>query len=220
MRTVLERTGMPPGEAQVGRPLAGPEQPEVPGLLAGVTPAGRLILAALRRRLVGATAARVAADCGLSASHTRRSLRRLRSQGFAECHDATIMWGYRPRQVRLWRLAVNEATLAALPLIGWHALPPEPPPETVPPEFWYLFWSGQDASELTVADDAVHIADTLVGGFDRAARCWALNRLPLDALCTLRTMRGYNEGRLAGLIDSAIKRRSTERRSTERRSDG
>ena len=67
----------------------------------------------------------------------------------------------KPRRVRLWRLAVTEQTLAALPLIGWHTAAPQPPPDTVPPEFWYLSWSGADASELTVADDALHIADTL-----------------------------------------------------------
>lgn len=205
VRTAVESTGLPAGEARLLRLLAGTGAESSP--LDGVTAAGRTILACLRGRLIGATAQRVAADSGLSAPHTRRSLRRLRAQGLAEHHDTSIMWGYRPRQVRLWRLAVNDRTLAVLPLLEWR--PPSCPPQTdtVPPEFWYLFWSGQDASELTVAEHAVHIADTLVGSFDRAARRWALDRLAVETLRTLRAMRGYREGRLAALIDSAIERR-------------
>ncbi|MCY4425244.1 MAG: transposase [Acidimicrobiaceae bacterium] len=208
VRETVESTGLPPGDSRLRSLLTGPGGVSEPAPLDGVTPAGRTILACLRGRLTGATAKRIADDCGLSPSHTRRSLRQMQSQGFAEHHDTSVMWGYRSKQVRLWRLAINERTLAALPLVGWR--PPTQPPATgtVPPEFWYLFWSGQDASKLTVADDAVHIADTLVGGFDRAARCWALNRLPIEALRTLRSMRGYRAGRVAALIDSAIKRRS------------
>lgn len=207
VREVVESTGLPPGESRLRRLLEGPGGAPEPSPLEGVTAAGRTILACLRGRLAGATARRIADDCGLSLSHTRRSLRHLQSQGFAEHHDTSVMWGYRFRQVRLWHLSLSERTLAALPLIGWR--PPTQPPETgtVPPEFWYLFWSGQDASKLTVAEDAAHIADTLVGSFDRAARSWALSRLPVDALCTLRSMRGYRDGRVAALIDSAIERR-------------
>ena len=210
VRQTVERAGLPAGEARLRRLLGDPVGPSSSSPLDGVTAAGRTILACLRGRLSGATAQRIASECGLSLSHTRRSLRRLQSDGFAEHHDTSIMWGYQPRQVRLWRLAVCDRSLAALPLIGWRhpSLPPQV--DTVPPEFWYLFWSGQDASELTVANDAVHIADTLVGGFDRAGRCWALNRLPVEALRTLRTMRGYNDGRLAALIDSAVERRNAD----------
>ena len=205
VRDAVESTGLPAGEARLLALLTGAGAGPSP--LDGVTAAGRTILACLRGRLIGATAQRIADDCGLSASHTRRCLRRLQAQGLAEHHDTSIMWGYRPRRVRLWRFAVNSRALAVLPLLEWR--PPSHPPEAdaVPPEFWYLFWSGRDASELTVSEHAVHIADTAVGGFDRAARRWALNRLPVEALRTLRTMRGYREGRLAALIDSAIERR-------------
>ena len=208
VREVVERTGLPPGEGRLGRLLDGPADGSEPSPLEGVTAAGRTILACLRGRLTGATAQRIADDCGLSPSHTRRSLRRLQSQGLAEHHDASVMWGYQFRRVRLWRLAISERTLAALPLIGWRAPTHPPETDTVPPEFWYLFWSGQDASRLTVAADALHIADTLVGSFDRAARSWALDRLPIEVLSTLRSMRGYRDGRIAALIDSAIQRRA------------
>ena len=210
VRASVERTGLPAGEERLRRLVAAPAPDGAAGPLDEVTPAGRLILAVLRGRLEGATADRVAADSGLSPSHTRRCLRGLRRMEFAECDDTASAWGYRQRRVRFWRLAMSERTLAALPLVGWHTPPEERSPETVPPEFWYLFWSGQDASTLTVADHAVHIADTLIGGFDRAARHWALQHLPLDALRTLRTMRGYTTGRLADRIGHAIERRAGE----------
>lgn len=210
VREVVESTGLPPGDGRLRRLLDGPGSVTEPSPLEGVTAAGRTILACLRSRLTGATARRIADDCDLSLSHTRRSLRQLRSQSLAEHHDTSVMWGYQFRQVRLWRLSISERTLAALPLIGWRPPTHSPETDTVPPEFWYLFWSGQDASKLTVAADAVHIADTLVGSFDRAARIWALNRLPVGALRTLRSMRGYRDGRVAALIDSALNRRADD----------
>jgi len=78
----------------------------------------------------------------------------------------------------------------------------------VPPEFWSLFWSGECASRLTLPEDAVHVADTFVGGPDETARIWALRYLPLDALRELRTMRGYDTEPLASRLDSAISERS------------
>ena len=206
----MERTGLSAGTSRLRRLLAGPAPTDAASPLEGITAAGRTILACLRGRLDGATAARIADDCGLSSTHTRRSLRQLQAQGFADCYDTNMMWGYRHRRLRLWRLSVNDKTVAALAVIGWRQ-PSHPPNDgTVPPEFWYLFWSGQDASELTISDHALHIADTLVGSFDRSARSWALNRLPVDALRALRAMRGYSEGRLAHLIDTAISRRNSE----------
>ena len=119
------------------------------------------------------------------------------------------MWGYEARRERLWRLRMSERTLRALPQIGWAepADPPEPPAK-VPPEFWGLFWSGECASRLTLADDALHIADTLVGSDDAAAQAWALARLPLETLVELRSMRGYDTGMVASWLDLTIKERS------------
>ena len=184
-------------------------RPAAPEPLAGLAAGHRRVLAVLRARLAGATAARVAADCGLSAAHTRRCLHRLRDAGFVESSKEIVMWGYAPRRARLWRLAMSERTLDALPQIGW--LPPaesDTPPDSVPPEFWYLFWSGECASRLRLPDDAVHVADTLIGGPDGPARTWALTRLPLSALRRLATMRGYDSGPLAERLNVAIQHRS------------
>ena len=119
------------------------------------------------------------------------------------------MWGYTPSRERLWRLVMSEQTLDALPQIGWlPRIESLDPPEMVPPEFWYLFWSGECASRLRLPHDALHIADTLIGGPDEPARIWALTRLPLWALSQLRSMRGHSSGRLAERLDSAIQDRS------------
>ena len=204
----VEATGLGPGSERLAALMAESASGRS-GPLAGLSPGSRRVLATLRCRMAGATAARVAADAGLSATHARRCLRRLRDDGFAESEDASVMWGYAPRRVRLWRLRMGGRTLDALPQIGWLPPPvPTEPPKAVPPELWSLFWSGECASRLKLPDDAVHVADALVGGPDEAARIWALQRLPLDALRTLRSMRGYDTEPLAARLDSAIRERS------------
>ena len=178
--------------------------------LDGLALGPRRVLAMLRTRLAGATAAQVASETGLSVSHTRRCLRELRDDGFVECEQTSVMWGYRPARLKLWRLKIGDRTLAALPQMGWSPPPPEEPADGVPGEFWWLFWSGECASKLRLPEDAVHIADTLIGGPDPAARAWALETLPLQALRTLRTMRGYDTGHVASWLDFTIKQRQDE----------
>ena len=209
IRRTVESTGLGPGPERLAALVAAAHAPLRPGPIAGFAEGHRRVLAVLRTRLAGATAERVAADCGLSESHTRRCLRRLRDAGFVESSQETVMWGYTPRRARLWRLAMSEQTLDALPQMGW--LPqaePQDPPEAVPPEFWYLFWSGECASRLRLPHDAVHVADTLIGGPNEPARTWALTRLPLRALRDLSSMRGYSSGPAAERLDAAIRSRS------------
>ena len=207
IRSVVESTGLAAGSRRLAALLAAAPGVGTPGPLAGVGSGQRKILAVLRTRAAGATAGLVAAETGLSLSHVRRCLRTLRSDGFAETRSVSVMWGYRPQRLTLWRLAMNEHTIAALPQIGWSPPQPEPPPDGVPGEFWWLFWSGTCASRLRIPEDAVHIADTLIGGPDPAARAWALEMLPLWALQQLRTMRGYDTGEAARWLDFTIKQR-------------
>lgn len=210
IRGAVETTGLPPGPARLAAMLTDqPDQEPPPGPLAGLARGPRLVLAMLRTRLAGATATRVAAETGLSQSHVRRCLRELRRRELAECEETALMWGYEARRERLWRLRMSEQTLRALPQIGWAepADPPDPPVK-VPPELWGLFWSGQCASRLTLKQDALHIADTLVGGTDTAAQAWALTRLPLETLAELRSMRGYDTGVAASWLDLTIEERS------------
>lgn len=209
--SVVEATGLGPGPKRLAALFFEGESVRT-GPLDGLAPGPRRVLATLRCRIAGATAARVAVDAGLSSVHTRRCLRRLRDDGFVETQEVVVMWGYSPRCVRLWKLKMSGRTLDALPQIGWRP-PSQPsgPPRTVPPEFWSLFWSGECASQLTLPEDAVHVADTLVGGPFEPARTWALQYLPLDALRTLRSMRGYDTGPLASRLDAAIRTRSRVR---------
>ena len=126
IRRTVESTGLGPGPERLAALVGAAHAPLRPGPLAGLAEGHRRVLAVLRTRLAGATAERVAADCGLSESHTRRCLRRLRDAGFVESSQETVMWGYTPRWARLWRLAMSEQALDALPQMGW--LPQAEPP--------------------------------------------------------------------------------------------
>lgn len=180
------------------------------GPLDGLSAGQRKILAMLRTRALGAPVRLVASETGLSASHVRRCLRRLQAAGFVETMPLAVMWGYKAQRIRVWRLDMNERTIAALPQIGWSPPPPEPPPTEVPGEFWWLFWSGTCASRLRLPEDAVHVADTLIGGPDPSARAWALEVLPLWSLKKLRTMTGYDTGTASSWLDFTIKQRQRD----------
>lgn len=210
LRRVVESTGLPPGRQRLAALLAETPRAAGPGPLAALSGGQRKILAMLRTRAEGATAALVAAETGLSLSHVRRCLKTLHARGFVEVRAMSVMWGYRPQRLRLWRLDMSERTIAALPQIGWSPPAAEPPAAGVPGEFWWLFWSGQCASQLRIPQDAVHIADTLIGGPDPSARAWALEALPLRALEQLRTMTGYSTGEMARWLDHTIRRRAQD----------
>lgn len=179
--------------------------------LAGSPEAHRLILSALRARLHGAPASMLAHTTSLSLSHTRKSLRQLEQSGFVRRRLTHIRWGYGRRQVSIWELTTTPQTIAALT-----RLPPPPRPQTVeepvgvPPEHWSVFWSGVSAGDLRLPDDAVYVADTMIGGPSFRARNWALTHLPVEALRELRTMRGYDSGEYAGMLDAAISGRGAD----------
>lgn len=204
----------PPGEGRLAGLLAAPSAsrqapapPERVDPLAGSPEAHRRILAALRARFGGATAALAAQDSGLSANYTRRCLRRLEGEGFVRCRNVRLPWGYRHRTVRLWELTLSEQTIDALPRLPRLSAPREYP-SRVPPEHWRLFWSSTSAADLRLPQDALQVADTLIGGPDFRARAWALSCLPVETLKQLRTMRGYDTGEIAGMLDSTIHERS------------
>ena len=211
LRGEAEATGLAAGADRLAALLAAPPEPAAArraGPLAGVSAGQRRILAMLRTRAGGATPALVAAETGLSLSHVRRCLRSLRSDGLVEDAAVSVMWGYRPHRIVVWRLAMGSGrAVAALPLMGWAEPPAEEPPTGVPGEFWWLFWSGACASELRIPEDALHIADTLIGGPDPPARAWALEALPLGALRTLRTLAGYDAGEASRWLDFTIRER-------------
>ena len=109
--------------------------------------------------------------------------------------------------MRLWELKLTDTTMDALPRLPWRPASSECP-DRIPPEHWRLFWSGASAADLRLPDDALQVADTMIGGPDPRARDWALSCLPVDALRELRTMRGYDSGETTDLLDAAIEGRS------------
>ena len=215
---VLRSLPAPPGSPSRVAALVSKQTPHTTDSrhdpLAGSPEAHRLILSALRVRLHGAPASMLAHKTSLSLSHTRKSLRQLEQSGFVRRRLTHIRWGYGRRKVSIWELTTTPQTIAALT-----RLPPLPAgsqtqtveePIGVPPEHWSVFWSGVSAGDLRLPDDAVYVADTMIGGPSPRARNWALTHLPIEALQELRTMRGYDSGEYAGILDAAITGRGAD----------
>ena len=129
MRRVVESTGLPAGAGRLEALLTSRPDPAGSGPLEGVSAGRRKILAMLRTRAAGANPALIASETGLALPHVRRCLRALRAEGFVESDTMSVMWGYRPQRLKVWRLDMTDRTIAALPQMGWSPPPPDPPPD-------------------------------------------------------------------------------------------
>lgn len=172
-----------------------------------LTAGQRTVMAVLRNCYRGATAARIAAEARLSPAHARRCLNELARRGYAVCEESTVQRGYQPTRARVWSLSPSESCAEAVAYLPRRPVVPGECPERVPPEFWWLFWSGANAADLRLPEHALAVAATMLSGPDVAARNWALTHLPVDALKQIRTMRGYDAGSIAIALDSTIRAR-------------
>ena len=197
----------PPSPRRAGRRGPAPVGQRLQRQVGSLTRSERLVIAALRQRVFGATVHMISALSGVSAGHVRRCLRRIERLGWAVCEARPRLWGYRQLRLRMWRLTWSGSCAEMLGLIP-PDLVEEPArgfDDTVPPEFWFFnFWSGTPADKLRVSTDGLLIAETLLTGQDPAARLWALAELPVDVLAQCRQLRGCDSGPIAADIDAAI----------------
>ena len=165
-------------------------------------------LNALRARPFGATAAKLAALSGLSYSQTSRVLAQLERRGWAERTVKPVQHGYKLKPVGLWSLTWTDSCMRALAFLRDRpTVPAADDGDRVPPRFWRNFWSGAPGDELRISLHGLHIAETLIGGRDPSARAWALGALPASVLQQCRTLRGFDTGPAADLLDAEISRR-------------
>ncbi|WP_419927056.1 hypothetical protein [Candidatus Poriferisocius sp.] len=144
-----------------------------------------LVLTVLRSYLGGADSATVANAAGITRRSVQRVLRGLEADGYVASDVAEVPWKHRTRRILRWRLVLCGLTgdlLPYLPLMRWRRR--APCPETLPADFWHLFWSGPDPVDIRLPRDALVVANRLLNGrlLDFDARRWALRCLPLDAL--------------------------------------
>lgn len=210
-------------DAEWRRSFLGPEHRRSDPL-SGLSRGERQVMGVLDYIARGATVQRVAEASRLSPGHVRRCLKSLERRGFAQIENKHLLIGYGLVKQRIWSLTRTEACNAATVCLPLRQLPPDDPPEAIPAEFWWLFWSGRRADQIDFSDedDMLTAAETMIGGPDAVARNWALAHLPLAALRQLRTMRGYKTGDNAQALDSMIQARTAAVTSTidERREAG
>lgn len=179
--------------------------------VAGMSGGEKAAMNALRHRPLGATVEMVARLAGLTARHTRRCLGALQGRGLAKVNGTRIVWGYGSRRVRLWSLTWSDEcarALGYLPRRPVAATEADDAPERVPPSYWHLFWSGTSASELTVHEHGLLIAETLVSSTNPHARAWAMSHIPADVLRECRSLRGCDRGAAAAGLDFTIRERA------------
>ena len=143
----------------------------------------RRVVAALRGRHRGASAAVVAAETGLDPDCVNDCLHEIEDAGLAVRGSRPVASFHIPESVVVWSL--SDSAWAAL---RW--MPPRLPAarsrrggdERVPVELWPAFWSGQRPSEMRLPRDADAICETLLQSPIPEARLWALLHLPARTL--------------------------------------
>ena len=218
----LEMTEQPPGESRLAallnqhHDLTEAMRARLPATLEpednpidDLTSGQRAVMGVLRGRIKGTAIEQIAAAADLTAEHTRDCLDALSERGYARCEDTSIPWGYGSLTLPLWSLDLTEECATAMAYLPWRIEPARHTcPESVPPELWCMFWSGSNAKDLRLPEDAFQVASNLLDGPDPVGRVWALQRLPVEALHRCRTMRGYDVEPLASAIDTAIAERA------------
>lgn len=216
---VLELSEMPPGEGRLRRLLEMPRDAEsvindrlpihldaADNPISSMTDGERLVMQILRALYRGATLSRIVEESKLSKAHASRCLESLVQRGYITQKTTRVSLGYSSTQTAVWSLAGTQECMDAIVYLPWRPLSPENRTDRIPMEFWWVFWSGTSAGDLDLADerDALFAADSMIGGPDALARYWALQYLPLEALKTLRTLRGYDEGEIAKTLRSTV----------------
>ncbi len=168
------------------------------------------VLNALGQRPRGATIGKIAEVAGLSERHTRRLLSQLIETGLVRKRVGNVRNGHRTSQAPLWELTYSSDCIEMLGRIPRYRAPMAPMPDrdAVPPQFWSMFWSGSEGSELSLSRDELHIAATLIGSVDLSAEAWALRTVSTETLETLAESRGYDSGDINSLIRTELWSRS------------
>ena len=153
-----------------------------------------LVLAVLRAFGGGMEVGRVIETTGLEAGHTRQVLDALRSGGYAGVRTTTTPWYYTTRAARLWAEKPHPHLLGK-PFPRYEKRQANLPGR-VPPQFWWLFWSGLDPMLVRLPEHAEYVASRMIR-FDsrrrnRPAELWALRHLPISVLERLLTSQGFD----------------------------
>lgn len=165
---------------------------------------------ALRNRMFGATAAKVAELSGASYSHTCKTLSDLQRRGIVVSTRRGLGHGDGLRSKTVWRLSWNPACHQVIRFLRFRRVTaPACDPDTVPSRFWWHFWSGSHGSELRISQHGLHVAAALLGSRDVGAKLWALQHMPEPILAQCREMRGLDTAETSGMISRELRRRAS-----------
>ncbi len=154
-------------------------------LVADLSREEQAVVATLRLWYAGATAQALMELLNLSPQIVLRSLQRCESLGLVERSVETPPhFHHEHRRVTFWLLAETSEAVEALRLLPFPSLNPSRGFTDcgVPPEFWYLFWSGIDPEELRLPQDAMLVGCRIMESFSSEGRSWVLSHFTRQQL--------------------------------------
>ncbi len=162
-----------------------------------------VVLGAVRAYPQGVEIDYITRMSGLEPDHARLALQRLKGEGLVWVDERTIPWYYGSRRADRWRER-PVPDLLGQPMPTFTHPPDSSPPTRIPPQFWWMFWSGTDPMFLRLPEHAWYVGSRMLApqGSMRylPGETWALNHLPGWALRKLLDSRGYEDSPVASRI--------------------
>ena len=167
-------------------------------------------MAVIREYAWGVESSCIARVSEIPRGHIEDALHRLRSEGFVASTRERMSWYYGSRETRLWR-ELFRPELLGRPLPRF--VPGKDESDRIPPQFWWVFWSGPDPMFLRLSENAWYIASRMLApeGSTRflPAETWALRNVPTSALQQLLNGRGYKGTPVGERMELAISQADT-----------
>ena len=169
-----------------------------------------MVLGVLRAYGGGVETGRVVETTGLDSDHTQQVLEVLRKGDYAQVRVITVPWYYTTRTARLW-MEKPHPHLLGKPFPHYEKRQAKPP-DRIPPQFWWMFWSGLDPMLVRLPEHAFYVASRMIR-FDARRRnlpaeTWALKHLPVSVLERLLTSRGPDRSPVGVRVGKTIRQRN------------
>lgn len=170
-----------------------------------------VVLGVLRAHGKGAESEFVAAEANLDIAHTSVALQALSDGQFAYVNTVKVPWYYSTRPAYLWRETPHPELLGTS-FVRYH--PYSDMPERLPPQFWWMFWSGLDPMLIRLPEHASYVASRMIRSDmqrrNLVAETWALEHLPVDVLEHLVDMAEYGGSTIGVRIKKTIAHRRNQ----------
>ncbi len=162
------------------------------GWLRGWAACAGLVLSVVRAYGGGVEKGLAAELTGVGPGHVDQALAWLEDEGYVQRRVVSVPWYYSSRNAVMWLEKPHPGLIGKpFPRFVGHGVTAD----RLPPQFWWMFWSGLDPMLIRLPDHAWYVASRMITPDDQRrnlpAETWALKHLPRTVLGKLVSDPGF-----------------------------